>query len=210
MRGATTVVSLTSLADFRLKPPTGSDGKPFHAQDRTVAFTDSLRALYDLNGSPSPPPPSLPLPLETIGQETLIAIEAVRRLDPSHYKPTPDANYPATELGNGFRQVACLLKGKVGMEVAFLDKNGWDTHITQGREAGWHANILGELGQTLAAFSADMGKEMRRITVIVMTEFGRRAYENYSLGTDHGRASCLFLLGGGVVGGKVQIGRAHV
>ena len=105
---------------------------------------------------------------------------------------------------NGFRQVACLLKGKVGMEVAFLDKNGWDTHITQGREAGWHANILGELGQTLAAFSADMGKEMRRITAIVMTEFGRRAYENYSLGTDHGRASCLFLLGGGVVGGKVH------
>ncbi len=208
LRGATTVVSLTSLTEFRLKPPTDNEGKGLHPSDRTAAFTESLKSLYA--SAPSVVPPtqphsiSLPMPLEKIGQETLAAIEAVRRLDPAHYQPASNAKYPDTELGNGFRQVSCLLKGNVGMEVAFLDMQGWDTHIAQGRETGFHANVLGELGQTLSAFVADMGKEMQRVTVVVMTEFGRRAYENYSLGTDHGRASCLFLLGGGVVGGKVH------
>lgn len=206
LRGATTVVSLTSLAEFRIKPPTGNAGQAFHLPDRTPAFTESLRSLYasEKSNPSSTASHALPVPLEKIGQETLAAIEAIRHLDPAHYTPASGANYPATDLGNGFRQVACLLKGQVGMEVAFLDMNGWDTHITQGRETGWHANILGELGKTLGAFATDMGRGMQQVTVIVMTEFGRRAYENYSLGTDHGRASCLFLMGGGVQGGKVH------
>jgi uncharacterized protein (DUF1501 family) len=207
LRGATSVVALTSLQDFRLKAPVGTDGKNFHSEERATAFTETLRALYS---DPSTPPQisakdpyQLPMPLERAGQETLAAMEAIRRLDPAHYAPSAPALYPDTPVGNGFRQVACLLKGDVGMEIAFLESHGWDTHITQGRETGFHANLLDSIGKTLAAFTTDMGKKMNRVTVLVMTEFGRRSYENYSLGTDHGRASCLFLIGGGVIGGKV-------
>jgi uncharacterized protein (DUF1501 family) len=92
----------------------------------------------------------------------------------------------------------------VGLEIACLELGGWDTHITQGRDGGLLPGRLNDLAQALGAFVADLNKRMQRTTILVMTEFGRRAYENYSLGTDHGRASCMLLLGGGVLGGKVH------
>ncbi|HLK57239.1 MAG TPA: DUF1501 domain-containing protein [Chthonomonadaceae bacterium] len=141
--------------------------------------------------------------LSSAGSETLAALEAVHRLDPAHYRPVPGAVYPNNEIGNGFRQVACLVKGDVGLEIACLDMGGWDTHVAQGRDTGWQPARLSDLGRALAAFAADLGPLLARVTTVVMTEFGRRAYENSGLGTDHGRASCMFLLGGGVHGGRV-------
>jgi uncharacterized protein (DUF1501 family) len=129
-------------------------------------------------------------------------MEAIRRLDPAGYRPAAGAKYPAGEVGNALRQVACLLKGEVGLEVACVDMGGWDTHVAQGRDAGWQPLRLAELGGALGAFAADLGARMERVTVVVMTEFGRRAYENTGAGTDHGRASCLFLLGGGLSQGS--------
>jgi uncharacterized protein (DUF1501 family) len=63
---------------------------------------------------------------------------------------------------------------------------------------------LGDLGRALASFIADLGTRLNQVSLVVMTEFGRRAYENFSLGTDHGRASFMFLFGGGIHGGKVH------
>jgi uncharacterized protein (DUF1501 family) len=133
------------------------------------------------------------------GLDTLRILDALNKVDPS---PSGGA-YPSGELGEGLRQVAILAKAGVGLEVACLDKGGFDTHFAQGASTGLLAGLLDDLAKGLGAFAKDMGERMKRTTVVVMTEFGRRVYENTSLGTDHGRASFMFLLGGGVKGGKV-------
>jgi uncharacterized protein (DUF1501 family) len=135
------------------------------------------------------------------GRDTLRILESLSKLDPGAYGGA--AGYPASELGEGLKQVAMLAKAGVGLEVACLDKGGWDTHIAQGVASGWLAGLLQDVAASLQAFQKDMGPRMKRTTVVVMTEFGRRAYENTGLGTDHGRASVMLLLGGGVRGGKV-------
>ncbi len=198
LRGATNATALLSLADYRL---TGYElnhrnGNPISlpSAPRTKAVNETLRALYSGDNADL---------LCSAGRETLAALDAVKRLDPIHYKPNAGVDYPKAELGTGMRQAASMIKGDVGLEVACLDLGGWDTHITQGRETGFQASRLTELGGALAAFCADLGPLMSRVTVVAMTEFGRRAYENTSLGTDHGRASCMFVLGGGVNGGRV-------
>jgi uncharacterized protein (DUF1501 family) len=135
------------------------------------------------------------------GRETLTLLNTLDRLDYKGYKPA--AAYPTSDLGQGLKQVAFLLKAGVGLEVAFLDKGGWDTHFAQGGSTGLHAGLVGDLAQSMRAFADDLGTRLGRTSVVVMTEFGRRAYENASLGTDHGRASVMFTMGGSTKGGKV-------
>jgi uncharacterized protein (DUF1501 family) len=212
LRGATNATALMTLSEYRLAAPnvmpTGSGGKVFHAAptpSRADAITETLHGLY---GAGEAKAEQLPLKsdvdvLRSAGRETLAALEAVKRLDAAHYRPENGAVYPKTEMGNGMLQAACLIKGGVGLEIACLDMGGWDTHVAQGRDTGWQAGRLEELGKALAAFAQDLGASMAHVTTVVMTEFGRRAYENTGLGTDHGRASCMFLMGGGVRGGKV-------
>lgn len=195
LRGATNATVLQNLAEFRLT--TGTGNKSFHAAPRAEAVQATLGELY----GEAPSAPNTPR-LDRAGKETLAAMEAIRRLDPAGYRPAAGAKYPAGEVGNALRQVACLLKGEVGLEVACVDMGGWDTHVAQGRDAGWQPLRLAELGGALGAFAIDLGARMERVTVVVMTEFGRRAYENTGAGTDHGRASCLFLLGGGLSQGS--------
>src|SRR5262249_31530648 len=109
-------------------------------------------------------------------------------------------------FGESMRQIAQLIKANVGMEMAFADIRGWDHHtneVAQKASEGQLANRLRELGQTLAAFWQDMGDQMGEIAVVTMSEFGRTAHENGNRGTDHGHANCMFVMGGGVQGGKV-------
>ncbi|MGH8056592.1 MAG: DUF1501 domain-containing protein, partial [Candidatus Entotheonellia bacterium] len=113
------------------------------------------------------------------------------------------ANYPRTPFGQALLQTAQLVKADIGLEVAFMDIGGWDTHANQGASRGQLANRLQEFSQGLAAFYRDLGDRMHRVVVLTMTEFGRMVRENGSGGTDHGHASCLFALGGPVKGGKV-------
>ena len=203
LRGATSATSLTSLADYKLNVPSIEEkgerkkGKALNPQPRSEALTETLRGLYAAA-------PEQADALQSAGRETLLAMDAIRQLDPAHYKPAPGVTYPTNDLGNGLRQAACLLKGNIGLEIACLDMGGWDTHVAQGRDTGFQPARLSELGRALAAFHADLGAATAHVTTIVMTEFGRRAAENSGLGTDHGRASCMFLMGGGVVGGKVH------
>ena len=211
LRGAPNVAAMLSLDEFRLTTPnvvpTGSGNRVFHrAQQRAAeakpttraeALAETLRGMYGGKASEETKV------LAGAGVETLAALDAVKRLDPSHYRAEFGAAYPTSEMANGLKQVACLLKGDVGLEIACLDLGGWDTHVAQGRETGWQAGRLGELAQGIAAFTRDLGPRLERTTILVMTEFGRRAAENSGLGTDHGRASCMFLIGGGVKGGKV-------
>ena len=183
LRGVPGAVSLESLADYRLEVD------PDHHEKIAEALADSYRAKHD-----------------ELTDSALGTLEAVRRLnnlDPKTYKPRDAVQYPSNDIGQGLKQVAMLIRANVGLEVACLDKGGWDTHVAQGSSTGWQANLLGDLSSALAAFAADMGPDLNRVTTLAMTEFGRRAYENTGLGTDHGHASCMFLMGGAVKGGHV-------
>jgi uncharacterized protein (DUF1501 family) len=102
------------------------------------------------------------------------------------------------------RQTALLIRMQLGVQAVALDLGGWDTHFAQGAAAGWMARLLDELASGLAAFHADLGQAWDRTTLVVMTEFGRRARENGSLGTDHGHGSVMLLMGGHVAGGRVH------
>ncbi|HLJ56593.1 MAG TPA: DUF1501 domain-containing protein [Chthonomonadaceae bacterium] len=176
-----------------------------NAGERLSAFEQTLREMYGLDGAPAPRTAGAPADtLRSGGAAALAAMDAIKRLDPANYKPEPGAKYPDGDVGNAFRQVACLVKGDAGLEIACLEMGGWDTHVAQGADIGWQALRLTELGQALAAFAHDLGPHMGRVTTVVMTEFGRRAQENSGLGTDHGRAGAWLLMGGPVVGGKVH------
>lgn len=183
LRGPVPVSALRSIADFHL----GGDLTAVRQMQAALA------ALYDED--------------ETLGQlglDTLDILATLEALDPQRYSPSSALSYPESEFGLGLRQVAMLAKAEVGLEVAAIDVGGWDTHFAQGGVSGLMANLMSDLAQGLAAFHGDMIDQMKHTTVVVMSEFGRRAYENASLGTDHGHGSAMMLLGGNVVGGRVH------
>ncbi len=195
LRGATSATALNSLDDFRLiLPGAGSKEKAENerAQQNAQRARQILSSLYEGDDA-----------VAHAGRETLAVLDSLRRLDPKNYKPAHAAQYPDSEIGRGLRQVACLIKGDVGLEAACLDHRGpflWDTHVAQNNLLPAQA---ADLAKGMAAFAQDLGNELQNVTIIAMTEFGRRAAENSGFGTDHGRAGVMFLLGGGIKGGKV-------
>jgi len=141
--------------------------------------------------------------LTTAGRETLEVLDTLNRLNPTGYMASNAAVYPKSDLGQALRQVAFLIRADVGLEVAVLDRGGWDTHFVQGSTSGLLTNQLDDVGKSVAAFAQDLGADLGSVTVVMQTEFGRRAYENSSGGTDHGHGSVMTVLGGGTKGGKV-------
>lgn len=152
------------------------------------ALRGALQALYA--GSEDP--------VEVAGRETLEVIERLRAL-----RIDKAGDFPETEFGRGLRQVAALIRADVGLEIATVDLDGWDTHFTQGTTSGPLAGNVKELADGLAAFAKVLGNRLDRAVVVVQTEFGRRVYENGSFGTDHGRGGVMLLMGAGIAGGKV-------
>ena len=141
---------------------------------------------------------------DVMGQETLSIMDTLETLDPLTYIPSRNAKYPNSEFGLALKQTAMLIKADVGLEVSAIDVGGWDTHFAQGASTGQMANLMKDLAEGLAAFHADTHDYMSQLTTVTMSEFGRRAYENGSLGTDHGHGSMMMVLGGNVDGGKVH------
>ncbi len=182
LRGPVPVTTLKSIADFHLAGRT----------DELAQIQQALSALYTL--APELGPAAV---------DTFAAVETLARVDVRTYVPAGGAVYPAGDFGLGLMQIAQLAKAEVGLEVACIDIGGWDTHADQGVDAGRLPLLLAELSQGLAALYADLGERAGRVTVITMSEFGRRVAENGSGGTDHGHGSCMFVLGGGINGGRV-------
>jgi len=137
------------------------------------------------------------------GDETFEAVKMLRAANPAQYQPAAGAQYPTSDFGNNMRQIAQLLKANLGVEAAFTDVGGWDTHQNQGSVNGQLANRLTDFSNSIAAFWRDMGDGAANITLVTMSEFGRTARENGTGGTDHGHANAMFVLGGQVKGGKV-------
>jgi uncharacterized protein (DUF1501 family) len=114
--------------------------------------------------------------------------------------PMPAIEYPEGDLGGQLRRAAQILGAGLGVRVLFVSLDGFDTHANQ---AEGHGTLLAELSRSLAAFQRDLAarKLSDRVLVMVFSEFGRRVDENASRGTDHGAASCMFLVGERVKGG---------
>ncbi len=141
--------------------------------------------------------------LHGTGQETFEAVRMLKATDPAHYQPAPGVLYPAGPFGDSMKQIAQLLKANLGVEAAFTDIGGWDTHQNQGGVNGQLANNLHTFGEGIFAFWTDMGSEAENIVLVTMSEFGRTIQQNGTGGTDHGHANVMFVLGGKVKGGKV-------
>jgi uncharacterized protein (DUF1501 family) len=141
--------------------------------------------------------------LHGTGAETFEAIDMMQKIDISKYPPENGATYPRCAAGQRLQQISQMIRANIGVEVLFLDCGGWDNHVNEGGAQGQLANLLGDLGQALAAFHQDMGDRMGDVVVVTMSEFGRTAKENGNRGTDHGHANCMFVMGGDVKGGRV-------
>ncbi|MBC8159587.1 MAG: DUF1501 domain-containing protein [Roseiflexaceae bacterium] len=137
------------------------------------------------------------------GQQTLAALALLEKLNPGQYKPADGARYPESPYGLALQQIAQLIKADVGLQVACADIGDWDTHVNQGGSEGEFAANLAEFGAGLHALYADLAAYHSRITVVTMSEFGRRLTENGGGGTDHGHGNAMFVMGGGLAGGKV-------
>jgi uncharacterized protein (DUF1501 family) len=117
---------------------------------------------------------------------------------------------PARAFESRARLVGRLMRGKPAYSIGFVDVGGWDTHVDQGAAQGALATNLEGLTRGLAAFAEEMGPMWPGTVVVVMSEFGRTARENGNRGTDHGHGSTLWVLGGGVAGGRIAGAQAAV
>ena len=143
--------------------------------------------------------------LHRAGMRTLESMNIVSPLVEQEYQPSNGASYGDNELGNQLKTVARMIKLNAGLRVATVDYGGWDTHEyeTDGN-GGYIANMLGDLASGLSNFYLDLDSGYNdRLSVVVISEFGRRLVQNEAYGTDHGHGSVMFTLGGGVNGGQV-------
>ncbi|GAA2689197.1 DUF1501 domain-containing protein [Actinoplanes palleronii] len=177
-------VAMTGIDEFLLS---GNDKRPMAA---------ALRAMY------ADAPATLAAPARSADR----ALSAVSTIKTVPYAVSGGATYPATELGGALRDVARLIKAKAGLVTAAVDCGDWDMHEGLGtavKGQRMHDNLT-DLAQALAAFTTDLGADgMRNVTVLTISEFGRRVQENASRGADHGHGNAMLLLGGGIRGGKV-------
>jgi uncharacterized protein (DUF1501 family) len=179
LSGSANAIAMTSLAAFGI---------------RGAAAESASRSFESMYGD------SAAGPLQATAKESFEAVRIVRAAAPARIAPANGAEYPRGPLGQSLAQIAQLIKADVGMEVAFTDVGGWDTHAG---EEGQLANRLRDFGLAIAAFAKDLGSKMADVTLVTTSEFGRTVKENGNRGTDHGHANVMFLLGGGVKGGKV-------
>jgi uncharacterized protein (DUF1501 family) len=143
-------------------------------------------------------------PVRSSARYTDATIRRLNTIDFQGYQPAGGATYPDHYFGTGMKQVAAMLKGDIGVEAIHLDLDGWDTHSDQGCKQGTMADLMRALANATGAFWKDMVASNRtRWTMVVLSEFGRTAFENSSRGTDHGTGNAMYVLGPSVRGGRV-------
>lgn len=183
--GSRETITLSSFSSFNL------DTGPWRWQD---AQRTALRKLY--TGSTW---------LDEAGLQTLNAVDIIESKDTSNYTPANGVVYPNGTLGDTLQRIAQTIKFQIGLRIATVDMGGWDTHEYQGDNGSGYfsSGLVGPLSEALAAFYADLDGDnyTNRVTVVVMSEFGRKLIRNASGGTDHGHGNVMFVLGGQVNGG---------
>ena len=183
LQGPASAVAVSDLAHFGIRA--GRAGA-----DTGASFEDAYAAVRDrvLNGT---------------AREAFEAIRMLHAADVSRYEPANGAEYPRSPFGQALRQIAQLAKADVGLEIAFAEIGGWDTHVNQGSIRGQLANRLDDFARAIAALVADLGDLMEDTVVLTMSEFGRAVSENGGGGTDHGHGNVMLAVGGDVRGGRV-------
>ncbi len=141
------------------------------------------------------------------GSDMFEALKVLRAANPQQYRPANGAQYPRSQFGQRLLQIAQLIKAGVGLEVAFADIGGWDTHVNQGAAQGQLANRLSDFGDSIAALVADLGDRMEDVVILTCSEFGRTVRQNGTGGTDHGHAGAMFVIGGALGTTKKVHGR---
>jgi uncharacterized protein (DUF1501 family) len=182
LRGSNSAIAVSNLNEFQI---------------RDAQSSNTFEGMYE---------GSLDKVLKGTGRETFDAVKILQSVHNQKYTPSGEAKYPNGRFGQSMMQIARLIKANVGVEVAFADVGGWDTHVNEVAarpSQGQLANLLGDFGNGLGAFYQDLGDRMQDVVVVTMSEFGRTAKENGNRGTDHGHANCMFVMGGDVKGGKV-------
>jgi uncharacterized protein (DUF1501 family) len=180
-------IAISNLQDFNIQLKGNKAGANLAAK--------SFEDLYDQTSN------SL---LKETSKESFDAIKILQKSTTKNYQPGNGAQYPNSPLGNALKQIAQLIKMEVGLEVAFAESGGWDTHLNQGTENGTFARNARDLSESITALWADLGQLQDEVTIMTMTEFGRTVKQNGTGGTDHGRGSCSFIIGNQVAGGKVH------
>lgn len=130
-------------------------------------------------------------------------IDAIRQQPVTPLPPAPNGvngGFYQGEFGRRLQQLARMIKSDVGVEVAFVDIDGWDHHANENGQLG---NILNQFSASLAAFTRDLGDRMADVVIVTMSEFGRTAAENGNAGTDHGHGGVMMVMGGPVRGGSI-------
>ncbi len=183
LQGRAPAVAMSNLSEFAIRGGKSSEN-----------LQGGFEAIYARETKDS---------LAGTGRETFEAVNYLKKANPAQYQPENGAQYPRTPFGTSLFQIAQLIKAGVGLEVAFTDIGGWDTHVNQGNSRGQLANLLQQFSTGIAALYQDLGQRMDDVVVLTMSEFGRTVRENGNRGTDHGHANAMFVLGNGVKGGKV-------
>jgi uncharacterized protein (DUF1501 family) len=183
LQGPAPAVAISNLADFTIRAGSSSA----NIQGGFEAMYG--QAVHDALGD--------------TGKETFEAVNYLKKVNPSQHRPANGAQYPRSPLGNSLLQIAQLIKSDVGLEVAFTDVDGWDTHVNQGNSRGQLASRLQDFASAISALVIDLGERMDDVVILTMSEFGRTVRENGNRGTDHGHANAMLVIGGAVRGGKV-------
>jgi uncharacterized protein (DUF1501 family) len=183
LQGRASTLAISNLADFSIR-----------AGQNSANVQGGFEAIYNQSVNDV---------LAGTGRETFEAVNYLKQVNPAQYQPQNGAQYPRTPFGNSLLQTAQLIKAGVGLEVAFTDIGGWDTHVNEGNARGQLGNLLQQFSSAIAALYTDLGSRMDDIVILTMSEFGRTARENGNRGTDHGHANAMFVIGNSVRGGKV-------
>lgn len=181
LEGPAATVAMNSLDEFTIRT-NGSQA-------------DRIEALYRTGNADV---------VHAAGGEMFEAIKILKSANPQQYVPENGADYPRSPFGQHLKQIAQLIKANVGLEIAFADVGGWDTHVNQGGATGQLAGRLDDFAKSIATLVEDLGGRMSDVTILTMSEFGRTAHQNGNGGTDHGHATSMFVIGGDVKGRKVH------
>jgi uncharacterized protein (DUF1501 family) len=181
LEGPAAAVAMNSLGEFTVRGAGNS--------------ADRLEALYRTGEADL---------VHGAGREMFEAVRLLQSANPQRYQPEHGADYPRSQFGQRLREIAQLIKSGVGIEVAFADVGGWDTHVNQGASTGQLAARLTDFSRSIAALVTDLGDRMDDVVILSMSEFGRMVRQNGNGGTDHGHAGAMFVIGSGVRGGKVH------
>jgi uncharacterized protein (DUF1501 family) len=187
LRGYVSANAFRSITDFHLR------GDSSHTQQ----MMNTLAAMYQEEGGQ----------LSLSATATLDTLETVKQIDVDKYLPANKAVYGENDFGRALKQTAALIKADVGLEVACIDLGNFDTHITQGvtvhQGAGVFPDLVLTFADNLRAFHDDLLDYLGRVTVVVMSEFGRRVQENGAGGTDHGHGGAMYVMSGALQGPAV-------